>query len=257
MQASRSQVAICYQATCRILGCMTTILPSRWRRPSPSSGRRPAARGPAGSPAAAAGRRAGAVRRQPRADGARQRRPRAVGRAALRPDRARADHARPGGRADELRRAAAVDPAARAARHRHHRQRADGRLLGRRDAVGARRAACRRRPDRVHGRRRRALRRRVGPLHRRPARPRSAGRADDRPAPPYRRCRSDWSAPCSRSPWSWSDWPSAACSASAPSPTPSRIGPLTQLFLPWCLVDIAAPGAPVAVRQVPGSGLDR
>jgi uncharacterized membrane protein YczE len=35
------------------------------------------------------------------------------------------------------------------------------------------------------------------------------------------------------------------------------IGPLTQLLLPWCLVDIAAAGAPVAVRQVPGSGLDR
>ena len=68
--------------------------PSRGpRRPRPD---RPAARRAARPPAAAAVRRAGALRRLAGADGPRRPRPRALGRAALRPDPAPADHARPG-----------------------------------------------------------------------------------------------------------------------------------------------------------------
>ena len=147
-------------------------------RPCPTSARSPSS-APAGwPPPAAAARRPGPVRRLAGDDGPRRPRAGAVGRAALRPDPARADHARPG--ASSLMSFVVLvllDPAARDARARHDRQRARGRLLRRRHAGAARPARRAGGPDRADGRRRRALRARQRDVHRRPARPRSRATA--------------------------------------------------------------------------------
>ena len=225
----------------------------RHRRPAPHRPRpdRAAARRSPRPPAAAAVRRPRPVRRLAGADGARRPRPGAVGRAALRPDPARADHPRPGRRRDELRGAAALDPAAGEARPRHHLQRARRRLLRRRDPRAAR-PAGRRWSLRIgaDGRRHRALRAGQRALHRRPVRPRPARRPDDRPARAHRPLAA---AGAHRPRGVRRRLRPAARRRARPRHRPLRaaIGPLTQLMLPWFTV--ALPGATTVVSAGAGA----
>ena len=59
--------------------------------------------------------------------------------------------------------------------------------------------------------------------------------------PAYRAGRSGWSAPASRWPWCWSAWLLGGALGVGTVLYALAIGPLAQLFLPWCTVDVSAP----------------
>ena len=157
----------------------------------------------------------------------------------------RPDDPRPGGRADQLRGAGALDPAAGDAGARHDLQRDRRRPLRRRDAGGASTS-----PDGAGGCGSAlmvggvaALRAGQRALHRRPARPRAARRPDDRPAPAHRAL----AAAGPHRPRGRRGASSACCSAASLGVGTVlyalAIGPLTQLMLPWFTVDVMGPDA--------------